>query len=279
MQTAPVFPRIDALGLPTWALLVTSGVVLCWLLLIGRTTRLGYPKLKVYLWVLTAFPIGALGAGLTASVVRILNGDTTDLGASFGANGMTVLGAVIACGLYSWAYIRFILKTPVWPLMDAVAFTYPLALAFGRAGCLMNGCCYGRVVEGPLGPFSLDASSLAPETVGGAFYATAPEGTLIWNLPVVLALCALVALAVTEFVYRRRDRWGLPAGTVILVALLADNTTRFFAEFLRQEDASGALALNPWQTVVLGFWLLGVAALAYLVRKRRPATSAPLTPP
>ncbi len=274
-----MFPRIEAFGLPTWAVFVTAGVVLCWVLLLGRTGRLGYPRLKVYVWVLTAFPVGALGAGLTASVVRMLHGDATAPGLGFGANGMTVLGAVIACGVYSWAYIRFVLKTPAWPLLDAVAFTYPLALAFGRVGCLMNGCCYGRTTDAAMGPLTLEVGALDPLTVGGAHYALVPATTPIWNLPIILATFALIAVAITEVVYRRRERWGLPAGSVIVVALVADNTSRFFAEFLRQEEATTVLSLNPWQTVVLVFWLVSVSALLTLVRRRRRTpTSEPSEP-
>ena len=267
-----MFPRLETIGLPTWAAIVTAGVGLCWVLLLRRTTRLNYPTTRIYLWLLTAFPVGALGAGLLASLVRLVIGDTGEVG-NFGANGMTVLGAVVACGVYSWLYIRYVIGVPAAPLLDAAAFTYPLALSFGRIGCLMNGCCYGTIADGSLGPLTLTVGDLDPSTVGGAHYAGLAADTVLWNLPIVLAICGLISLAITELAYRKRAAWRLPPGGVLLVALLADSATRFFAEFLRQEAGVGALGLNPWQTVVLGFGFLGAATL-WMMARRHVATVA-----
>ena len=35
-------------------------------------------------------------------------------------------------------------RTPVLPLLDLFAVAVPVGQAFGRVGCLLNGCCYGR---------------------------------------------------------------------------------------------------------------------------------------
>jgi phosphatidylglycerol:prolipoprotein diacylglycerol transferase len=248
---------------------VSAGVVLCWVLMLRRTTRLGLPPVKVYLWFLTAFPVGALGAGAAAGLVRMAQGHSGVALAGVGTSGMTVLGAVVACLLYSLLYIRLVLRVSPWPLLDAVAFSYPLALAFGRLGCLMNGCCYGRPAPDSLGPLTVPLAAYDPVTPARAHYASAPWDTTLWNLPVILALLALVTVAVTEGAYRRREAWRLPAGAVLLIALLTDATTRFAAEFLREEGTLGWVPLNPWQTWVAALWLLGAALLAWLLLLRR----------
>jgi phosphatidylglycerol:prolipoprotein diacylglycerol transferase len=38
-------------------------------------------------------------------------------------------------------------KLPLWKLADTMAPSIALGSAFGRIGCLMNGCCYGRACD------------------------------------------------------------------------------------------------------------------------------------
>ena len=50
-----------------------------------------------------------------------------------------LIGASLACGLY--ARLK---KIPLWKLADILAPSIALGHVFGRLGCLLNGCCYGR---------------------------------------------------------------------------------------------------------------------------------------
>src|SRR5438105_13418624 len=50
-----------------------------------------------------------------------------------------LIGASLACLLYAG-----LKRVPVWKLADILAPSIALGSAFGRIGCLMNGCCYGR---------------------------------------------------------------------------------------------------------------------------------------
>jgi phosphatidylglycerol:prolipoprotein diacylglycerol transferase len=45
---------------------------------------------------------------------------------------------------------------PFWAFWDAASFTMLVGLIFTRAGCLMNGCCAGRVSSGALALFLPD---------------------------------------------------------------------------------------------------------------------------
>lgn len=55
-----------------------------------------------------------------------------------------LMGASLACIVY--ARMK---KLPLWKFADALAPSIPLGYVFGRFGCLMNGCCYGRVCTLP----------------------------------------------------------------------------------------------------------------------------------
>jgi phosphatidylglycerol:prolipoprotein diacylglycerol transferase len=55
-----------------------------------------------------------------------------------------LLGAIAGSIIYlSWK------KLPVWKIADILAPSIALGSVFGRIGCLLNGCCYGRACDLP----------------------------------------------------------------------------------------------------------------------------------
>lgn len=57
-----------------------------------------------------------------------------------------VLLAIAVILLYIWYH-----KLPIRHYLDALAIGLMVALVFGRIGCFLNGCCYGKPTEGPWG--------------------------------------------------------------------------------------------------------------------------------
>jgi phosphatidylglycerol:prolipoprotein diacylglycerol transferase len=57
--------------------------------------------------------------------------------------GLELLGGVILAVLVILAYLLF-LRLPVRRYFDIIAIGLMLTLAFGRIGCFLNGCCYGK---------------------------------------------------------------------------------------------------------------------------------------
>ena len=55
-----------------------------------------------------------------------------------------LIGATLAGILYAW-----IKQLPLWKLADILAPSIALGYVFGRIGCLLNGCCYGRICNLP----------------------------------------------------------------------------------------------------------------------------------
>ena len=50
-----------------------------------------------------------------------------------------LIGASLACILYVWRR-----KLPLWKIADILAPSIALGYVFGRFGCFLNGCCFGR---------------------------------------------------------------------------------------------------------------------------------------
>ena len=94
--------------------------------------------------------------------------------------GLELLGGVIAAIGFVWFYLwKF--KLPKRLYLDILAIGLMVGLGFGRIGCLLNGCCYGKCSE----------VSWAVEFPYGspAFYSqTGPDGARnrpepLWDLP------------------------------------------------------------------------------------------------
>ena len=57
--------------------------------------------------------------------------------------GLMFYGSIVFGAAALVAHCR-LARTPVLPLLDLFAVAVPVGQAFGRVGCLLNGCCYGR---------------------------------------------------------------------------------------------------------------------------------------
>ena len=62
--------------------------------------------------------------------------------------GLVYYGGLIGATIAGCVYIRW-KKLPLWKTADVLAPSIALGNVFGRIGCLLNGCCYGRACSLP----------------------------------------------------------------------------------------------------------------------------------
>ena len=62
--------------------------------------------------------------------------------------GLVFYGGFIGAALAGIFYARR-KQLPLWRLADVIAPSIALGSIFGRIGCLLNGCCYGRECSAP----------------------------------------------------------------------------------------------------------------------------------
>ena len=62
--------------------------------------------------------------------------------------GLEFLGGVVLAIVFLVFYLRKV-RQPVCRALDVMAVGLMLALAFGRIGCFLNGCCYGKPADLP----------------------------------------------------------------------------------------------------------------------------------
>lgn len=78
--------------------------------------------------------------------------------------GLVFYGGLIAALAACVVFLRR-RGLPFLPAADAAALGIPLGLAFGRIGCALAGCCYGKPTDVPWAIVFSDPASLAPPHV------------------------------------------------------------------------------------------------------------------
>lgn len=125
-----------------------------------------------------------------------------------------LIGASLATVFYTRAH-----RLPLWKVADALAPSIPLGHAFGRVGCLMNGCCYGLPTQAPW------AVHFPPAHVTGG---AGVHPAQLYEAGLNLALFGALA-----WQYRRKTF----DGQVFALYLLAYAVVRFVVEFFRGDYA------------------------------------------
>jgi len=124
--------------------------------------------------------------------------------------GLTLYGGIIAGTVVGlWTARRQ--QLPAWAVADCLAPSIAIGTAFGRVGCFLNGCCYGRPTTLPWGVV------YPPDTFPGLEFGATP----IHPSQLYFSLASLVLFAVAWSVRRRVTTPGrLFWGTMIGYALV-----------------------------------------------------------
>jgi phosphatidylglycerol---prolipoprotein diacylglyceryl transferase len=167
-----------------------------------------------------------------------------------------LIGASLACILF--ARLK---KLPLWRLADVVAPSIALGYVFGRFGCLMNGCCYGRPTTLPWG---------IQFPVGHETYPDFVHPTEVYDALLNLALYGFLA-----WLYRRKKF----DGQVFAIYLICYAVFRSFVELLRGDYTPVHYwgGMTPAQLVSIAIVLAGALMLWLLPRQKPAPDSSPKT--
>jgi phosphatidylglycerol:prolipoprotein diacylglycerol transferase len=149
-------------------------------------------------------------------------------------------------------------KLPLWRLADILAPSIALGSFFGRWGCLMNGCCYGRPTTLPWGIQFPPYHETYPHYV---------HPTEIYDSLLNFALYGFLA-----WLYRRGKFDGLVFGAyLICYAILRSFVELFRGDYGPEHYWHG---MTPAQLVSIGVIVAGLLLLWILSRRAPPAEIA-----
>jgi phosphatidylglycerol:prolipoprotein diacylglycerol transferase len=141
--------------------------------------------------------------------------------------GLVYYGGLLGASLAGALYARR-KRQPLWRLADILAPSIALGQVFGRIGCLLNGCCYGR-------PCHLPWAISFPENNGTGAPTVPVHPTQIYEAILSLGLC----IALTRLYRRRRFDGQIFAFYLIGYALLRSFVELFRGDYPQNQKLGG----------------------------------------
>jgi phosphatidylglycerol:prolipoprotein diacylglycerol transferase len=145
--------------------------------------------------------------------------------------GLVYYGGLVGASLACILYVR-LKKLPLWKVADVLAPSVALGYVFGRIGCLLNGCCYGRACNLPWAIRFPEGNPLSPPT-----YPVHP--TQVYESLLNLGLYAVLA-----WLFRRKKFDGQVFG----IYLVSYAVLRSFVEMFRGDYPEHQHYLGGWAT-------------------------------
>ncbi len=186
--------------------------------------------------------------------------------------GLIYYGGFIAATL-AVALFAKVKREPLLPLYDFVATSLPLAHAFGRIGCFLNGCCHGVRTSAWFGiRYPANSFAWARHATENPDLRYADASLPVHPVQLYEAMLGFAVYGIVMFVHRKRKRPGVTTAAY----LIAYPIVRFGIEFFRGDARAMAGPLTLAQTVSIAILACGLALL--LAVRRRPAEPAARQP-
>jgi len=241
----PVLFSWGPITLYTYGLMIALGVVVSILFLRHRGASNGFDVDTVTDCAVFSVLSGIVGArvGYVIQEWSVFKLDPLSM-FQIWKGGLAFYGGVAGALLFFYIFCR-VNKIPFLRMADLFVPFLALAHAFGRIGCFLNGCCFGK-------PTTL--------ACGVRF----PGGTETLHPVQLYAFVFLVALFfILSWIYRHR-RFD---GQVFLMYFILYPIGRFFLEFLRGDEARFVFGLRLFQAVSIVIILVTLAV--YIIISRR----------
>ena len=153
------------------------------------------------------------------------------------------IAVMVVCGLTLW-----LLRQPVLAYLDTTILGIGTFLAFGRIGCLMVGCCYGKPHTWGVCYHEEHARAGVPSYLVGVRLFPSQAVESLWALGVVIVGSVLVWL-------------GQPPGAALAWFVIMHDLGRFCLEFMRGDVGRPELwGFSEAQWIALGLTGLVVGA-------------------
>ncbi|MBU3214861.1 prolipoprotein diacylglyceryl transferase [Clostridium estertheticum] len=236
----PILFEFSFVKIYGYGLMIMIGILSALFLLSCRSKKEQYNEDNVWDMAILTIICGVIGGKvmyIITDIKEVLQNPSVlkDVG-----NGFVIYGAILGgiLGIYIYS------KKKAWntlSVLDLLVPSLPLAQGFGRIGCFLAGCCYGKVTSLPIG-VEFNNSPFAPANV---FLIPTQIFSSIFDF--MLALFLLW--------YDRRER---KKGRVFSLYLIIYSVGRFLIEFLRGDPRGSVSILSTSQFISLFVLIIGI---------------------
>lgn len=230
---------IGPLTVHSYGLMIALGILVCVFMGMYRARKYGYKDEAVLDIAILGILSGFVGAKLLYVLVEFDSFLKNPMDV-LGSEGFVVYGGIIVGALVGILYCR-IKKLPCWEYFDLLAPSIAVAQGFGRIGCFLAGCCYGRPTDAFWGV-------TFPE---GSF---APAGVPLIPTQLISSAGDFIITGIL-LVYSKHNK---KAGNVGILYMLLYGIGRFLVECLRSDDRGTVGLLSTSQFISIGIILLAI---------------------
>lgn len=258
----PILFKIGEMVFPSYTFLIMVGALVGVTVAVQVTKRHGLPVVftidLAILGIIFGFLGGRMGHVLVEAPHYYLELPIRFF--YFWEGGFTSWGAHIGVLLSWYFYLRW-RRQPMWAYLDVAAHCMFLIIFFGRTGCLLNGCCFGKPTD-----FFFSLTFSDPASTAYHFYPNIP----LHATQVYLMLNVLMVQVIIWWVAWKK--WQFQ-GQLVALAFLLYPIGRILIEFLRG-DVDRGVYFGGWvsagQFAMLGYIVIGFLLYHYLRRKNLP---------
>lgn len=231
--------KIGFITVHGYGLMIAIGTLCAVIVASKRATKRNLDSDIIYNLSFIALIFGFLGAKLLYCIVEIEEMLNNPLQALSGS-GFVVYGGILGGILAIWIYCH-IKKISFLDYFDLLIPSVALAQGFGRIGCLLAGCCYGRETDCAIG-IIFHTSTIAP------------NGVRLFPTQIISSIGDF-AIALLLLLYAKKDR---KAGKVGVLYLILYSAGRFMIEFFRSDYRGSVGVLSTSQFIAIIIFAVGI---------------------
>ncbi|RXI48672.1 prolipoprotein diacylglyceryl transferase [Clostridium tetani] len=236
----PVLFELFGLKIYGYGAMIALGILAAVILLDKRSKKRGYNEDHIFNMAIVGIIGGILGGKLLYIIVDIKNIiDNPEILKDLG-NGFVIYGAIIGGAISVYLYCKK-KNWDVLKMLDLVVPSVALAQGFGRIGCFLAGCCYGKPTKLPIGvmftnsPFAPSNIHLHPTQIYSSIFDFLLAFFLLW--------------------YSRKAE---KPGRVFSLYVIIYGVGRVIVEFLRGDPRGNVSMLSTSQFISLFTIIIGI---------------------
>jgi phosphatidylglycerol---prolipoprotein diacylglyceryl transferase len=180
--------------------------------------------------------------------------------------GLAYYGGFIFAVAFAYYFVNKH-KLGWWKTADLASPGIMLGLFFGRLGCFLNGCCYGKPTSSAFGVVFPPGASVWRAQVKAHLIGPGSDALPVHPAQLYESAACFVIFLILYFVVRPRRR---AFGQVFAAMLILYAIARSLCEIFRDDDRGVLFGfLSTSQLISVPLLVGGVALLVWLERRRR----------